>query len=221
VRLHGVVPAVTMRRRTKIVGGLIVVGALGGAGMLVQTLRHGFSAQDEPTRVEHVLARAMRHYAVPSDLRDRRNPVPLTPEVLAKARAHFADHCASCHGNDGKGKTAMGPNFYPKVPDMTLPKTQSLSDGEIFATIENGIRLTGMPAWGNGTAESAYGSWTLVHFIRHLPKITAEEVSEMEELNPKTREELEEEEAIRKYLAGEGEEPPTGSGGHETKERSH
>jgi len=169
-------------------------------------LRHGLSAQDEPTRIEHVLARAMRHYATPSDLRGRKNPVPLTPEVLAEARSHFADHCAVCHGNDGKGQTAMGPNFYPKAPDMTLAETQALSDGELFATIENGIRLTGMPGWGNGTAESAYGSWTLVHFIRHLPKITAEELAEMETLNPKSRAELEEEQQERKFLE-EGAEP--------------
>jgi len=170
---------------------------------LLQTLRYGFSAKDEPTRIEHALARAMRHFATSSDLRDRRNPVPLTPEVLAEARAHFADHCALCHGNDGKGQTAMGPNFYPKAPDMTLPETLSQSDGELFATIENGIRLTGMPAWGNGTAASAYGSWTLVHFIRHLPKITAEELAEMETLNPMNRAAFEQELKERRFLEGD------------------
>jgi mono/diheme cytochrome c family protein len=152
---------------------------------------------------------------VPSDLRGRKNPVPSTPEVLAEANGHFADHCAVCHGNDGKGRTAMGPNFYPKVPDLTLPETQSQSDGELFATIENGIRLTGMPGWGNGTAESAYGSWTLVHFIRHLPKISPEELAEMESLNPKSRKELEEEEQMRRFLAGEDVKASSGAGGHD------
>ena len=178
--------------------------------LLARTLRYGVSARDQPTRIEHVLARAMRHYATPSDLRNRKNPVPLTPEVLDEARAHFADHCAQCHGNDGKGQTAIGQGLYPKAPDMTHDETQSQSDGEIFATIENGIRLTGMPAWGDGTAESAHASWTLVHFIRHLPKITAEELSDMERLNPRPHAEwaqLQEEET---FLAGEtaGEAPP-------------
>lgn len=192
-----------MRRRTKIAAAAILVGAVVGTAVLVRTLRYGFSAKDEPTRVEHVMARALRHYATPSDLRDRKNPVPLTPEVLLEARAHFADHCATCHGNHGKGETAMGPNFYPKVPDMTLLETQSQSDGELFATIENGIRLTGMPGWGNGTAESAYGSWTLVHLIRHLPKISPEELAEMESLNPKSRAEFEEEQEMQNFLGGE------------------
>jgi mono/diheme cytochrome c family protein len=192
-----------MGRRTKITLAVGLAAGVAAGVTLLRTLRHGFSAQDEPTRIEHVLARTIRHYATPSDLRARKNPVPLTPDVLAEARAHFADHCAVCHGNDGKGQTAMGPNFYPKVPDMTLAETQSQADGELFATIENGIRLTGMPAWGNGTAESAYGSWTLVHFIRHLPKIGPEEIAEMDKLNPKSREEFEQEEQERKFLAGD------------------
>ena len=191
-----------MRRPLKIVIAVTLFAVVAGGVMLLQTLRYGFSAKDEPSRIEHVLARAMRHYATPSDLRDRKNPVALAPDVLTEARAHFADHCAVCHGNDGKGQTAMGPNFYPKAPDMTLPETLSQSDGELFATIENGIRLTGMPAWGNGTAESAYGSWTLVHFIRHLPKITAEELAEMEELNPKNRAAFEQEAEEKRFLDG-------------------
>ena len=191
-----------MRRRTKI-AIVAALSAIVAAGvLLLQTLRYGFSAQDEPSRIEQVMARTMRHYATPSDLRSRKNPLPLTPEVLAEARGHFADHCAVCHGNDGKGQTAMGPNFYPKVPDMTLSDTQAQSDGELFATIENGIRLTGMPGWGNGTAETAYGSWTLVHFIRHLPRITAEELVEMEALNPKNRAAFEQEQEEKRFLEG-------------------
>ena len=206
-----------MRRRPKIVSATILAGAAAGAAILIQTLRYGFSANDEPTRMEAFLAERMRHFAVPSDLAGRKNPVPLTPAVLAEARAHFADHCATCHGNDGKGKTAMGPNFYPKVPDMTLAETQSQSDGKIFATIENGIRLTGMPAWGNGTAESAYGSWTLVHLIRHFPKITAAEIAEMEGLNPRPLAELQASREEEDFLSEGGGDETTGTmppGGH-------
>jgi len=109
----------------------------------------------------------------------------------------------------------MGPRFYPKAPDMTLPETQSMSDGEIFATIENGIRLTGMPGWSDGTAESAYGSWTLVHFIRHLPQIIPDEIEEMKSLNPKTRAEWQADAADREPLEGEGHpETPAPSTGH-------
>jgi mono/diheme cytochrome c family protein len=129
--------------------------------------------------------------------------------VLAEARAHFADHCATCHGNDGKGDDGLGAKMYPKTPDMTLPATQRLSDGELFSIIENGVRLTGMPGFGDGTAESASGSWTLVHFIRHVPKLTAEEIAEMEKLNPKSPEEWQEMQQESAFLAGGDAASPT------------
>jgi mono/diheme cytochrome c family protein len=193
-----------MRRRTKIALGVVAAVVVLGIAMLLSMLRNGFSSMDEPSAMEAFMATSMRRMAVPSDLKDAKNPLPLTPELLAEGRAHFADHCAGCHGNDGKGQTSMGPKFYPKVPDMTKEETQSQSDGALFATIENGIRLTAMPAFGNGTAESAYGSWGLVHFIRHLPKLTPAEIAEMEKLNPKSPEECME----AAFLAGGDDEAP-------------
>ena len=106
----------------------------------------------------------------------------------------------------------MGQNLYPKAPDMTLAETQSLSDGEIFYIIENGIRLTGMPAWGT-PGQGDGESWELVHFIRHLPSITAAELAEMKELNPRGRKEWEQEEAERKFLQG-GEAAPAPPSSH-------
>ncbi len=191
--------------------GLLALTVAGGALGLV--VMHGISARDEPTAAEAFLARRMRSLAIPRQLRTRPNPLPLTDEVLSSARAHFADHCASCHGNDGKGQTTLGRNLYPKAPDMTQAETQRLSDGELFAIMENGVRLTGMPAWGSPGPEDDDETWGLVHLIRHLPRLTEEELERMKELNPKTKQELDEEEAIRRFLGGEV--PPPSSGGHE------
>ena len=198
----------TVRRRTKVLLALVVLAAIAGTLGLLRTLRYGFSARDEPTALEAFMARTMRHYSVPADLRDKKNPLPASAETVAAGRAHFADHCAPCHGNDGKGQTNVGRAFYPKAPDMTLAGTQSQSDGELFATIENGIRLTGMPAWGNGTADSAAGTWSLVHFIRHLPQVTPEELETMKAQNPMTREEMEAADQERSFLEGDEAEAP-------------
>lgn len=180
----------------------VVLGLLTGLAAFMYTLRYGFSTHDKPTAMEAFIASRMRHWSIPSDLHKARNPLPLTSDVLVEARAHFADHCAVCHANDGKGQTEMGKHLYPRAPDMTLQETQSQSDGELFATIENGVRLTGMPGWGEGTAESARGSWALVHFIRHLPTVTSEELAEMERLNPKSPEERQETQAEENFLEG-------------------
>ncbi len=87
----------------------------------------------------------MRKRATPQPVRNRANPVQPTPEALDQALAHYADHCATCHANDGSGDTAIGRGVYPRAPDMRGAATQSLTDGELFSIIEHGIRLTAMP----------------------------------------------------------------------------
>ena len=144
----------------------------------------GFGAREQPSRAEEAIARRLRALAVPDRVRDLKNAAPDTPESLRSGMEHFADHCASCHANDGSGDTAMGKGMYPKVPDMRLAATQSLSDGELYYIIEEGVRFTGMPGWGDGTKEGAIGSWELVRFIRRLPNLSAAEKAEMEKLNP-------------------------------------
>jgi mono/diheme cytochrome c family protein len=190
-----------------IAGGVLAIVV--GTAALVLIVRRGFSARDEPSAIEAFIARRVRRLAIPCDVRDAKNPVPATPETLAEARAHFADHCAICHANDGSGDTAIGRNLYPPAPDMREEPTQSLTDGEIFYIIHNGVRFTGMPAWGPEDPAEDRDSWALVHFIRHLPRVTEEELAEMEGLNPKSRKEIEEEEAVRRFLGGEDAESPS------------
>jgi mono/diheme cytochrome c family protein len=174
----------------------------------------GISARGEPSAIETAVARTMRRLAVPRGDRDRPNPVQATPEVIAAGMSHYADHCAACHANDGSGETEIGLGLYPKPPDMRQDATQSLSDGELFYIIENGVRLTGMPAWGNGTHESAEETWHLVHFIRRLPKLTDAELEEMAAMNPRppaeTRQEIEE----QRFLAGEEPSAPKATAPH-------
>jgi len=110
--------------------------------------------------------------------------------VIAEGMAHYADHCATCHANDGSGKTEMGQGLYPRAPDMRLPPTQDLSDGELFYVIEHGIRFTGMPGWGTGTATGELASWQLVHFMRHLPNLTPAELDAMKDRNPRSPQEI-------------------------------
>jgi mono/diheme cytochrome c family protein len=192
-----------MRRRTLIVALLLIV-LFGGIVFGLHRIRRGFSARDNPSAMETYVAKMARKLSIPASERGAKNPFSPTPEVLSEARAHFADHCATCHANDGSGKTEIGENLYPKSPDMRQSETQDLTDGEIYYIIHNGIRLTGMPAWGDPTKDD--DSWKLVLFIRHLPQMTTEEMKEMEQFNPKSAVDRSEEEEERQFL-NEGKAP--------------
>jgi len=178
-----------------------IVGAFGWVGY--QLFTTGFSAKTEPHALEVWMARQIRRLAIPIENRNTQNPIPLSPDVMKESLAHFADHCATCHANDGSGQTPIGKNVYPKAPDLRLADTQSMSDGEIFWIIHHGIRFTAMPAWGEGDPAQDKASWKLVHFIRHLPQMTPEELYQMKALNPKTKKDLEEEAAFGQILQGD------------------
>ena len=192
--------------KAKLIGAVVIIvlvglGSLGWVGYRLFTT--GFSAKTEPHMLEVMMARQIRHLAIPIEHRNKPNPVPVSPDVLKDSLGHFADHCATCHANDGSGKTPIGKNVYPKAPDLRLTDTQSMSDGEIFWVIHNGIRFTAMPAWGEGDPEKDLDSWKLVHFIRHLPQLTSDELDQIKALNPKTQKEIEEAAAFEKFLQGD------------------
>jgi len=169
-----------------------------GAGLLWITST-GMSARGTPSALETFFGRSIRNLSIPKSARAMQNPMVASPEALLEARRHFADHCASCHGNDGRGATDMGRNLCPPAPDMTLAATQNLTDGELYYIIENGVRLTGMPAWGTGGAND-HDTWHLVLFIRDLPHMQQKDLIDMQNYNPRSPAEMQEEEKENQFL---------------------
>ena len=84
-------------------------------------------------------------------------------------------------------------HIFPVLPALVAvlagPHTGSVGR-RTFYIIENGVRLTGMPAWGTGQASGESASWMLVHFIRHLPELSEAELPAMVRLNPVPRDEV-------------------------------
>jgi mono/diheme cytochrome c family protein len=194
--------------RPAIKGALITLALLAVAGVLgivVFLKATGLSARAEPGAVETAVARRLRTMAVPSEYADLRNPVLVNQESVRNGMAHFADHCAQCHANDGTG-AEIGKDMFPPTPDLRASATQSLGDGELFYIVEHGVRFTGMPAFGTDTLEGEESSWHLVNFIRHLPKLTEAELEEMAGMNPRPPAEIRQEIEEQRFL--QGEEPP-------------
>jgi mono/diheme cytochrome c family protein len=180
---------------------LLIVG-----GLLLSIRGQGFSAHAEPSWMEKVMARNARKIATPPDAKNLKNPrQQQTEEMIREADEHFVEHCGMCHGIDGRGDTVIGKNLYPKVPDMTQAQTQQLTDGEIYYIITNGVRLTGMPAWGSEDTPEAI--WDLVALIRRLPKLSPEEMKRLQEAARGSSEELAEPENNAAKEDGKSTEP--------------
>lgn len=96
---------------------LVILGAIDGAVLI----HRGFSAKEEPSAIEKLVARTVRNLSIPASTRRQTNPWKPTPENLQEARNNFLARCATCHGTDGSGVTQVGRNLYPKPPDLRAP----------------------------------------------------------------------------------------------------
>ena len=152
---------------------LIVVAltVIGAAFMI----HRGFRASTEPSGIESAVALSVRNFAIPGDEKNRKDPLELTAQDLSDGREIFLAKCSGCHGQDGTGRTAGGQSLYPRVPDLHAGRTQELTDGEIHYLIENGVALTGMPAWGTFGQMPKNDIWKLVLYIRALRPLTNQE----------------------------------------------
>ena len=159
---------------------ILLLIAVGFVGLTIYVRNHGFSARASPSWVEEKLARNSRRIVTPAGAKSLKNPYPPTEAGRIEALSRFGEHCAICHGNDGRGNTRIGRNLYPKVPDMTGTETQQLTDGELFYIISNGVRFAGMPA--SGDEYSPESIWALVGLVRRLPLLTPEELKEMQKM---------------------------------------
>ena len=192
---------------------LAVLAVTGVVGTVMFVKSTGLSARAQPGSVETAVARRLRGIAVPSEYVRLTNPVLMNDESVRNGMAHFADHCAQCHANNGTG-AEMGKAMFPPTPDLRAPATQSLGDGELFYVIEHGVRFTGMPSFGTGTIDGEESSWHLVNFIRHLPKLTEEKLAEMAAMNPKPPAEVLQELDEQRFLAGEEQTAPRTAAPH-------
>jgi mono/diheme cytochrome c family protein len=92
---------------------------------------------------------------------------PPSPVGVAEGKTRYGVECAACHGMDGRGLTDNGRWMYPRAADLTSPSVQEYSDQELFWILKNGIRLSGMPAFGK--LESDERIWRIVQYLRTIP----------------------------------------------------
>ena len=103
--------------------------------------------------------------SAPPESRRLRNIVGRSDAVLAAAKDRYAQHCASCHGDDGKARTKVAATMQTRPTDLTNHLMESMKEGEIYWVITNGVEK-GMPAFGKQISEGQ--RWELVHYVRSL-----------------------------------------------------
>src|SRR5260370_24034465 len=119
-------------RRTFVIGFMMVMFVAIICALYASRMIHrGFSTRTAPSSIESSLAMTIRDMAIPSRYEAMKNPVAVTPEVIHDGMAHWADHCATCHANNGSGDTMYARTMYPRPPDMLQKDTHDIADAEL------------------------------------------------------------------------------------------
>ena len=93
------------------------------------------------------------------------SPLPHTGATIAAGRATYAERCAACHGERGRGDGPAAPGLHPPPADLLLHVPQH-TEGELYYFIARGIPGTAMPAWRSILSETE--RWQLVHYLHAL-----------------------------------------------------
>ena len=124
-------------------------------------------ALQEPGHLETFFATQAKHLLIRWSSREGIPPAPTNLHAsVAEGDKVYATDCSMCHGSDGHSPTDTGRWMYPRASDLTSREVQTYSDRELFWIVKNGIRLSGMPAFGQ--VESDEHIWNLVNYLRTL-----------------------------------------------------
>ena len=145
---------------------LVVIG-LGAVVVIVGFAQIKLDALHEPGDLETALATQAKHLLVRWSSREGIPPAPTNLQAsIEEGDKLYGTECAQCHGLDGHKPTDAGRWMYPRAADLTSPEVQQYSGRELFWIVKNGIRLSGMPAFGR--VESDEHIWNLAHYVRTL-----------------------------------------------------
>jgi len=93
---------------------------------------------------------------------DIRNPVPATPESIARGETLYGETCMVCHGAEGLGDGPVGAVFEPVPVDLNDAYTQDQADGQIFFTLTRG--RVAMPFYRDKLSQQ--DRWDVINYIR-------------------------------------------------------
>src|SRR5262249_11535019 len=145
----------------------ILVLVVGGLGLALL----GFlptNANTTPPRMEQQLAMAALDESVERHAQRTNNPVPPTDQNLIDGMKLYVNNCQLCHDGLDRQPSVLGKSFYPPAPSMILYPMDD-PEWQIFYTVRNGVRYTGMPAWDKALSETDI--WKITAFITRVEKL--------------------------------------------------
>jgi len=127
------------------------------------------TAWQDPALLRWMLA-ATRESSIESRAQNVQAPALDGADRIDKGFRGFREMCAICHVTPGGKSSPLAKGLNPQPPDLSKDEDH-MSAAELFWVTKNGIRMTGMPAWGPSHSDEEL--WDIVAFIKTLPQMSA------------------------------------------------
>ena len=155
---------------------VLLVGLIGGLSIVLSGAFNVAATDPDSAMTEWMLHTTMRRSVA------MRSSGIVAPKSFTEAQARdgfgeFSAMCAGCHGAPGRMRSAVGKGLRPRAPDLAQA-ARNWDSGSLFWIVKNGIKMTGMPAFGPTHDDQTI--WNVVAFVSRLPDMTPEQYKQME-----------------------------------------
>lgn len=104
-------------------------------------------------------------------------------QLIRSGKRHYQEYCVQCHGAPGVARDPIGRSMTP-VPSNLVDSAMHLSSEQIFWTIKNGVKMTGMPGWAFVFSE--HELWAVTAFVMHMPALSPRDYETLSATTPAT-----------------------------------
>lgn len=164
-----------MRKIIGTVVALAILGIAGGAAFLYSGV-FNVAAAEKHSDLVYALLETARVRSIKAHAAGITPPSDLDSQVrVVNGTSHFAEHCATCHSAPGVEADDMADGMYPKPPVLT-DAAKRYTPGELFWILKNGIKMSGMPSWGEHGDEDL---WNTVAFMERLPGMSEQDYGKL------------------------------------------
>ena len=157
-----------------VLAGVLVVGA----AVVIYSGTYNIAATAPHTRPVYWILSTMQENSIRSHAKDVEAPDLSDPSMAEVGFSHYHEMCVTCHGAPGIQPSAIGMGLYPAPPDLA-ESAEEFTEAELYWTVKNGIKMTGMPAYGPTHPDIIL--WNIVAFIEDLPDLSPEAYEQMVE----------------------------------------
>jgi len=168
-----------MKRFWKIFLALIIICAL--PILFLYSGIYNISAMEPHNKLTFWIINTLKDNSIEHRAKNIKAPNLIDSSLIKLGFVHYREMCVGCHGAPGISRDEIGQGLYPEPPDLAK-SVKEIPPPQLFWIIKNGIKMTGMPAFGRTHSDDRI--WAIVAFMKQLPSMTKEQY---ETLNNSTK----------------------------------